>query len=96
MRPRIATLAKITTLAKSKSGETAKAETIVVLDHDIDQLKLLVLYDNIDEGAPMQHEIAPRQRLRLIPFQFHQFACNQKRVAKVTQIGERTVTMRPY
>jgi hypothetical protein len=51
-------LATITTSAKGKNGERAKAEAIAVLDETADRLKLLVLYDNIDEGEPTQYEIA--------------------------------------
>jgi hypothetical protein len=51
-------LATITTSAKGKDGERAKAETIAVLDETADRLKLLVLYDNIDEGEPTQYEIS--------------------------------------
>jgi hypothetical protein len=50
-------LVTITTPQKAPGGEIAKAETVVVIDEDSKKLKLLVLYDNINEGAPMQHEI---------------------------------------
>ncbi len=42
---------------KGKDGKRAKAETVAVLDQTADRLKLLVLYDNIDEGEPTQYEI---------------------------------------
>jgi hypothetical protein len=50
-------LATITTSVKDSEGKTAKAETVVVIDEDSKKLTVLVLYDNINEGAPMQHEI---------------------------------------
>jgi hypothetical protein len=50
-------LVTITTPEKGSDGKTAKAETVVVIDEDSKKLKLLVLYDNINEGGPMQHEI---------------------------------------
>ncbi|NOJ39057.1 DUF3616 domain-containing protein [Bradyrhizobium australiense] len=54
LRP-LATFVKFETGTK---GEIAKAEAIAVLSHDAGRLKVLVLYDNIDEAAPMQHEIS--------------------------------------
>jgi hypothetical protein len=50
-------LATVTTSAKGKDGGRAKAETIAVLDETADRLKLLVLYDNIDEGGPTHYDI---------------------------------------
>ena len=47
----------VTTPKKDPDGKTAKAETVAVIGEDTGKLKVLVLYDNIDEGAPMQHEI---------------------------------------
>lgn len=38
----------------------AKAETVTVLDEAADRLKLLVLYDNINEGEPTQYDISLR------------------------------------
>jgi hypothetical protein len=50
-------LTTITTSIKGKDGKRAKAETIAVLDQTAGRLKLLVLYDNVDEGEPTQYEI---------------------------------------
>jgi hypothetical protein len=50
-------LVTVTTSQTGPKNETAKAETVVVIDEDSKKLKVLVLYDNIDEGAPMQHEV---------------------------------------
>jgi hypothetical protein len=47
----------ITTATKGKDGKRAKAETVTVLDETPDRLKVLVLYDNIDEGEPTQYDI---------------------------------------
>ena len=43
--------------AKSAKGETAKAETVVILAESAEKLTVLVLYDNVDEAAPTRHEI---------------------------------------
>lgn len=43
--------------AKGAKGETAKAETVVVLAEGAGTISVMVLYDNIDEGAPTRHEI---------------------------------------
>jgi hypothetical protein len=50
-------LVTVTTPQKGPGNEIAKAETVAVIDEDSKKLKVLVLYDNINEGAPMQHEI---------------------------------------
>jgi hypothetical protein len=50
-------LITVTTPEKGSDGKIAKAETVVVIDEDSNKLKLLVLYDNINEGGPMRHEI---------------------------------------
>lgn len=50
-------LATVTTSTRGKDGKRAKAETIAVLEQAADRLKLLVLYDNIDEGEPTLYEI---------------------------------------
>ena len=47
----------ITTPTKGKDGKRAKAETVTVLDETPDRLKVLVLFDNIDEGEPTQYDI---------------------------------------
>lgn len=55
----------VATLARQEIGdadgkaETAKAETLVVLEEDLAQNRVtaLVLYDNIDEGGPRRHVI---------------------------------------
>ena len=39
------------------SDEIAKAETLVVLDESGNKGKVLILYDNVDEGAPTPREI---------------------------------------
>jgi hypothetical protein len=48
----------ITTPTQGKDGKRAKAETVTVLDETPDRLKVLVLYDNIDEGEPTQYDIS--------------------------------------
>lgn len=47
----------LTTPTKGKDGKQAKAETITVLEETTDRLKVLVLFDNIDEGEPTQYDI---------------------------------------
>lgn len=47
----------ITTPTKDKKGKRAKAEAVTVLDETPDRLKVLVLFDNIDEGEPTQYDI---------------------------------------
>lgn len=41
---------------KAPSGERAKAETVTIIS-EAPKLEVLVLYDNIDEGSPMRHEL---------------------------------------
>jgi len=51
-------LATLTTATKGKDGvELAKAETVTVEEETAAALKVLVLYDNIDEGEPTRYEI---------------------------------------
>ncbi|MBR1154379.1 DUF6929 family protein [Bradyrhizobium sp. JYMT SZCCT0428] len=50
-------LATITTTTIGGDGEAGKAETVVVLEETPDRLKVLVLYDNLDEGEPTQYDI---------------------------------------
>jgi hypothetical protein len=53
-------LATVTTSTIGGDGKPAKAETVTVLDEAADRLKLLVLYDNINEGEPTQYDISLR------------------------------------
>lgn len=51
-------LATVTTSTPGKKkGELAKAETVTILEETAAALKLLVMYDNIDEGEPTQYDI---------------------------------------
>ena len=50
-------LATVTTATKDKDGELGKAETVTVEEEAADELKLLVLYDNLNEGEPTRYEI---------------------------------------
>ena len=54
-------LATVTTSTPGKKkNEIAKAETVTVLEETADKLKLLVMYDNIDEGEPTLYDISLR------------------------------------
>lgn len=50
-------LAMVTTSTPGKDGKLAKAETVTVEEETAAALKVLVLYDNIDEGEPTRYEI---------------------------------------
>jgi hypothetical protein len=50
-------LATVTTSTIGGDGKPGKAETVTVLEETADALKLLVMYDNINEGEPTQYEI---------------------------------------
>jgi Protein of unknown function (DUF3616) len=55
-------LATVTTSTRDKDGELGKAETVAVLEETADRLKLLVLYDNLDEGEPTHYDIRLKAR----------------------------------
>jgi uncharacterized protein DUF3616 len=50
-------LATVTTSTIGGDGKPGKAETVTVLEETADALKLLVMYDNIDEGEPTRYDI---------------------------------------
>lgn len=53
-------LTTVTTSTIGGDGKPAKAETVALLDETTDRLKLLVMYDNINEGEPTQYDISLR------------------------------------
>lgn len=53
-------LATVTTSTTGSDGKLAKAEAVTVLDETTDWLKLLVMYDNINEGEPTEYDISLR------------------------------------
>lgn len=54
-------LSTVTTSTMGGDGEPAKAETVTVLEETPDRLKLLVLFDNINEGEPTLYDISLRE-----------------------------------